>query len=105
MLSKEPSDQETIETPIKGKWRHEGNEVVCGPFRMRIEECEGLSPSKCKRIMAWICKTMNEAAGPYAVDGQLPGSLAHQKAQIVERRIAKGRILKEVGNVRIHRIM
>ncbi len=106
MLGPNSNDQETKETPIiKGKWRHEGNEIVCGPLRMRIAECEGLSATKCKRILSWICKTMNEAAGPYAVDTLLSDNLAHQAVQVVERRIAKGRILKEIGHTRIHRIM
>lgn len=93
------------EPAIKGKWRYEGNEIVCGQLRMRITECDGLSPTKCKRIMAWICKTMNQAAGEHAVDPPLPGSLAYQASQVVERRIAKGRVLKIDGNIRTHRIL
>lgn len=106
MLENEINGHESNTKPvIKGKWRYEANEIICGPLRIRIAECEGLSPTKCKRILSWICKTMNEAAGPYAVDTPLPGNLAHQAVQVVERRIAKGRILKEIGHTRIHRIM
>ena len=88
---------------IKGKWRHDGTEIVCGEFRMRIEACEKLTISRQKRIMTWICKMLNAAAGPHAVDEPNNECLAEAN-QVIERRIAKGRIITQDGNTTTHRI-